>query len=135
MVAVYAMMNVIRDSGVLNRISQAFGGNFKPGLMYNAKGLIMMNLWFNIPFAALIITSALASIPDSIIEGARDVGANVWQVFVKMILPLSIKDCLLYTSRGSKRLCLCVEKINLLRKNEIRLADRISKKRRRNISV
>ena len=95
MVAVYAMMNVIRDSGVLNRISQAFGGNFKPGLMYNAKGLIMMNLWFNIPFAALIITSALASIPDSIIEGARDVGANVWQVFVKMILPLSIMDVMI----------------------------------------
>jgi ABC-type spermidine/putrescine transport system permease subunit I len=92
LVAIYAMVVFIRDSGVLNRISQLFGGNFKPGLMYNAKGIVVMNLWFNIPFAALIIASGLAGIPDSIIEGARDVGAGRWKVFTAMILPLSIKD-------------------------------------------
>jgi ABC-type spermidine/putrescine transport system permease subunit I len=92
LVAIYAMMVIVRDSGVLNRISQLFGGNFKPGLMYNAKGIVVMNLWFNIPFAALIITSGLAAIPDSIIEGARDVGAGRWKVFTDMILPLSVKD-------------------------------------------
>ncbi len=95
MVAIYAMINIVRDSGVLNRISQLFGENWKPGLMYNIKGLIVMNLWFNIPFAALIIASALGGIPDSIIEGARDVGATKWQVFTKMILPLSYKDVLI----------------------------------------
>ncbi|QQO11446.1 ABC transporter permease [Breznakiella homolactica] len=92
LVAIYAMMIIIRDSGVINRISQLFGYNFKPGLMYNEKGLIIMNLWFNIPFAALIITSGLSAIPDSIIEGARDVGAGRWRTFIHMILPLSIKD-------------------------------------------
>ena len=54
--------------------------------------MIIMNLWFNIPFAALMITAGLGAIPDSIIEGARDVGATKWQVFTHMILPLSIKD-------------------------------------------
>ena len=34
----------------------------------------------------------LGGIPDSIIEGARDVGAGRWKVFTSMILPLSIKD-------------------------------------------
>jgi len=92
LVAIYAMMVIIRDSGLLNRISQVFGENFKPGLMFNRKGVILMNVWFNIPFAALIITSGLAGIPDSIIEGARDVGAGRWKVFCSMILPLSIKD-------------------------------------------
>jgi ABC-type spermidine/putrescine transport system permease subunit I len=92
LVAVYAMMVIVRDSGVLNRISQLMGGNFHPGLMFNAKGIILMNIWFNIPFAALIITSGLSGVPDSIIESARDVGAGRWKVFTSMFLPLSIKD-------------------------------------------
>jgi ABC-type spermidine/putrescine transport system permease subunit I len=92
LVAIYAMIIIIRDSGLINRLSQLLGMNFKPGLMYNAKGLVIMNLWFNVPFAALIITSGLSGIPDSIIEGARDVGASKWKVFTHMILPLSIKD-------------------------------------------
>jgi len=94
-VAVYAMITVIRDSGLLNRISVLFGGDFKPGLMYNAKGIILMNLWFNIPFATMIIVASLSAIPDSIIESARDVGAKKLNVFFKMILPLSIKDVMI----------------------------------------
>ncbi len=92
MCAVYAMITIIRDSGLINRISLVFGQDLKLGLMYHASGLIVMNLWFNIPFAALIIASGLGAIPDSIIEGARDVGANKWKVFMNMILPLSVKD-------------------------------------------
>lgn len=94
LVAVYAMIIVFRDTGVINRISQLFGYDFKPGMMYDIKGLITINLWFNIPFAALIITSGLGSIQDSTIEAARDVGAGKFKVFTSMILPLSIKDVL-----------------------------------------
>ncbi len=95
LVAIYAMITIVRDSGFLNRISILFGENFKPGLLFNAKGIIMMNLWFNIAFATMIITAALAGIQDSIVESARDVGANKFHVFFKMILPLSIKDVMI----------------------------------------
>lgn len=95
LVAVYAMITIIRDSGVLNRFALLFGENFKPGLMYDAKGMILMNLWFNIPFAALIITSALSGIQDSTIDAARDAGATKFKVFTNMILPLSIKDVMI----------------------------------------
>ena len=92
MCAVFAMITIIRDSGLINRIGLLFGKDIKLGLMYHAKGLILMNLWFNIPFAAMMITAGLATIPDSIIEGARDVGASRWKVLTSMILPLSAKD-------------------------------------------
>ncbi len=95
LVAVYAMTTIIRESGLLNRISLLFGNNFKPGLLYNAKGIILMNIWFNIPFATMIIVSALSGIQDSVIESARDVGANQIRVFFSMILPLSIKDVMI----------------------------------------
>ena len=61
-------------------------------MMYHASGIITMNLWFNIPFAALMITAGLGAIPDSIIEGARDVGAGKFKVLTSMIFPLSAKD-------------------------------------------
>jgi putative spermidine/putrescine transport system permease protein len=95
LVAIYAMITIVRDSGFLNRLSILFGENFKPGLLFNAKGIIMMNLWFNIAFATMIITASLAGIQDSIVESARDVGANKFHVFFKMILPLSIKDVMI----------------------------------------
>jgi ABC-type spermidine/putrescine transport system permease subunit I len=92
LVAIYGMIAIIRDTGFLNRVSQIFGADLKPGFMFNPKGIVLMNIWFNIPFATLIITSGLSGIPDSIIEGARDVGAGKWKVFTHMILPLSVKD-------------------------------------------
>ena len=87
MCAVYAMISIIRDSGMINRIGLHFGKDIHLGLMYHANGLILMNLWFNIPFAAMMITAGLGAIPDSIIEGARDVGAGKFKVFTSMILP------------------------------------------------
>lgn len=93
-VAVYAFMGVIRDTGALNRLLLNFGLHFKPNLMYTPQGIITMNLWFNIPFATMIISAALAGIPTSIIESARDVGAGKLDIFRKMIFPLSAKSAL-----------------------------------------
>lgn len=92
MCAVYAMITIIRDTGLVNRIGQIFGVNINLGMMYHASGIITMNLWFNIPFAAMMIAAGLGGIPDSIIEAAEDVGAGKLKIFRTMILPLSVKD-------------------------------------------
>ncbi len=92
MCAVYAMITIIRDTGLINRIGQLFGVDITLGMMYHASGIITMNLWFNIPFAAMMIAAGLGGIPDSIIEAAEDVGAGRLKIFTSMILPLSIKD-------------------------------------------
>ena len=100
LVAVYAMCTIIKDSGLIYRLSlllpetsKLYG--FKPGMLYNMKGIQFMNLWFNIPFATMIIVAALAGIPESIIESARDIGAGKLRVFFEFILPLSYKDVLI----------------------------------------
>lgn len=92
MCAVYAMITIIRDTGLFYRIGQLFGVNINLGMMYHASGIITMNLWFNIPFAAMMIAAGLGGIPDSIIEAASDVGAGKLKIFRTMILPLSLKD-------------------------------------------
>lgn len=100
LVAVYAMTTIIKDSGLLYRLSlllpetsKLYG--FKPGMLYNMKGIQFMNLWFNIPFATMIIVAALSGISESIIESARDIGAGKLRVFFQFILPLSYKDVLI----------------------------------------
>ena len=100
LVAVYAMKLIISDSGLLNRLSLLLPEtsplyNFKPGLLYNIKGILVMEVWFNVPFATMIITASLSGISSSIIESARDVGAGRIRIFFKMILPLSIGDVLI----------------------------------------
>lgn len=95
-VAVYAIMNVVKDTGAINRIFLAvFGINFKPGLMYTQKGIILANCWFNVPFSVMLIGAGLQGIPRSIIEGARDVGAGKLRIFFHMLLPLSLNDFLI----------------------------------------
>ena len=100
LVAVYAMCTIIKDSGLIYRLSLLLPETsklhgFKPGMLYNMKGIQFMNLWFNIPFATMIIVAALAGIPESIIESARDIGAGKLRVFFEFILPLSYKDVLI----------------------------------------
>jgi putative spermidine/putrescine transport system permease protein len=95
-VAVYAIMNVVKDTGAVNRIIKAlFQVNFKPGLMYTQQGIILANTWFNIPFSTMLISAALQGIPRSIIESARDVGAGKFRVFFSMIFPLTVNDFLI----------------------------------------
>ena len=105
LVAVYAMKTIIADSGLINRLSLRLPEssalyNFKPGMLYNMKGILFMNCWFNIPFATMIIVAALAGISESVVESARDVGAGKILVFFKIILPLSYKDVLIAATFG-----------------------------------
>lgn len=95
-VAVYAMMNVVKDTGALNRIlNELFHLDWKPSLMHTPQGIIMTNCWFNIPFSTMLIASGLQAIPRSIIESASDVGAGKLRIFASMVFPLSAKDFLI----------------------------------------
>lgn len=94
LVAVYSVMMIIRDSGVLNRISKLFGYDFKPGWLFNETGIILMNLWFNIPFVSLIILASLSNVKRSSIEAARDIGASYLVILQKIIIPMTYKEIL-----------------------------------------
>jgi ABC-type spermidine/putrescine transport system permease subunit I len=94
-VAVYAMLQFFSNTGAINRFFLQFGWNLRPEIVHTATGLIVANLWFNIPFATMLITSGLADIPKSVIESARDVGAGRLRVFTHVIFPLSYKAMLI----------------------------------------
>ena len=57
---------------------------FQPGLFV----MILAHVTFQISFVALVVNSRLASIGNAVQEAARDLYANTWQVFYRVLLPL-----------------------------------------------
>lgn len=90
-IAIYGFINLYRDNGWIARI---IGKENLPAIIYDLKGLLMMNMWFNIPFTTMLLVSALSAIPDSVIESAKDVGAKKLRIFYHFILPLSYRTML-----------------------------------------
>lgn len=93
-IASYGFINMYGNHGWLSRVLLLFGDSELPRIIFNYKGIILANLWFNIPFTTMLLTSALAGISDSVIESARDVGAGRLRLFFRIILPLSYKTLL-----------------------------------------
>ena len=59
-------------------------------LLYN-DGAVLLGMVYNfLPFMVLPIYSVLAKIDYSLIEAAEDLGANKYQIFTKVTLPLSV---------------------------------------------
>jgi ABC-type sugar transport system permease subunit len=51
-------------------------------------GILIVNLWLGYPYMMLVSSGALQSIPHEILEAARVDGANSWQCFWKITMPL-----------------------------------------------
>ncbi|MFC3746541.1 ABC transporter permease [Paenibacillus sp. GCM10012306] len=93
-IATYGIMNLYGNHGWLARILMLFTDAPFARIIFDSKGLILANLWFNIPFATMLLSSALSGIPNAVIESAKDVGAGKIQVFFRIIFPLSFKSML-----------------------------------------
>lgn len=53
--------------------------------------VIGLQVWKQLPLAFLLLSGAVASIPDSVLFAAQDLGAGVWDRFRKVVLPLTVK--------------------------------------------
>lgn len=77
--------------GVLTTTSQALFGWFPPFLtdpFWVKVGILLVNLWLGYPYMMLISTGALQSIPEDVYDAAAVDGANNWQRFWNITLPL-----------------------------------------------
>jgi multiple sugar transport system permease protein len=52
------------------------------------KGIMIMNIWSTAPFYMVIYLAALQDIPQSLYEAAELDGANSWQQFIHVTIPL-----------------------------------------------
>lgn len=93
-IATYGLIQLLGNHGWMARILYHLGTDSFPRIIFDMKGIILANLWFNIPFTTMLLGSALSGVPDAVIESAKDVGAGRMRIFFRLILPLTFKTLL-----------------------------------------
>ncbi|MGZ5295117.1 MAG: carbohydrate ABC transporter permease [Actinomycetota bacterium] len=76
--------------GLLNGIMQGFGREPVAWLTlqpWNNLFLMVIMVWIQTGFAMVVLSAAIKSIPDEIVEAARIDGASEWQVFRRILVP------------------------------------------------
>src|SRR3712207_4275171 len=77
--------------GIINYVANAIGLISEPILADRTLLLIaaiLVDVWKTTPFMALLLLAGLQAIPGDVYEAARVDGANVWQRFFQITLPL-----------------------------------------------
>ena len=110
----YSWMSILENNGLLNQFFQNIGlidlynqiamrlaadpSAYEPIThfqMLNTQGAVVLGMVYNyLPFMILPIYSVILKLDRSLIEAARDLGANTFQVFRRVILPLSLPGVL-----------------------------------------
>jgi len=87
--------------GLLNGIVGALGRNPVPWLQqrpWNNVLLMVIMVWMQTGFAMVVLSAAIKSIPDEIIEAARIDGASEFQVFWRIIVPSILPTIVVVTT-------------------------------------
>jgi multiple sugar transport system permease protein len=84
-------MWIYNTNGLLNRFLQALSlptYNWLGDPAVALKGIMLMNIWSTAPFFMVIYLAALQDIPKSLYEAAQMDGANAWEQFLFITVPL-----------------------------------------------
>lgn len=89
MLRTYSWLTILEKNGLLNQLMR-FLHLPDINLLYTENAVILGMIYDFLPFMIMPIYSVLMKIDDSILEAARDLGANSVKSFTKVTLPLSI---------------------------------------------
>ena len=95
----YSWMSILENNGLLNQLFRAVGLLDLLGVdhirMIGTPGAVVLGMVYNyLPFMILPIYSVIVKLDGSLVEAARDLGANSSVVFRKVIFPLSLPGIL-----------------------------------------
>ncbi len=95
----YSWMSILENNGLLNQLFRAVGLLDLLGVdhlqIIGTPGAVVLGMVYNyLPFMILPIYSVIVKLDGSLIEAARDLGADSVRVFSKVIFPLSLPGIL-----------------------------------------
>lgn len=85
----YTFMGIFGQQGGVNNFLNFIGIGPKQ-ILFTDFSFIFVASYIEIPFMILPIFNALDDIDQNLIHASRDLGANEWQTFLKVTLPLSL---------------------------------------------
>ena len=101
----YAWMSILENNGILNNffesiglfslLNAVFGLDIDHFSLIRTQGAVVLGMVYNyLPFMVLPVYSVIIKLDQSLLEAARDLGANTSGVFRKVIFPLSLPGVL-----------------------------------------
>ncbi|MFI3226559.1 MAG: ABC transporter permease [Clostridia bacterium] len=85
----YAWMTLLEDTGIINSLLEMMG--FSPIQMIYTQGAVVLGMVYNyLPFMILPLYSIMVKLDRSVIHAAQDLGANTFNVFTKILIPLTM---------------------------------------------
>ena len=88
LIRVFAWMSILNNDGILNQILISLGiTKDYIQFLYNQNAVILVSVYMYLPFAILPIFTAVDRFDFSLLEAARDLGANKMQSMVKVLIP------------------------------------------------
>src|SRR5215218_219207 len=96
LVRAFAWKTILGTNGILNSFLLATGVVNEPvsAFLYSKTGMYITFCQVWLPFMILPLYTILDRMPNSLLEAASDLGANWWQTFRRVILPLSLPGLL-----------------------------------------
>ena len=88
LIRVFAWMTILGNNGFLNEMLARFGivKDYIP-FLYNQKAVILVLVYMYLPYAILPLFSTIDKFDFSLLEAARDLGANKLLSMIKILLP------------------------------------------------
>lgn len=85
----YSWMTILGNNGIINYLFSLVGlGPFK---LINTEGAVVLGMVYNyLPFMVIPLYSIMTKIEPYTLEAAGDLGANPWNTFTRVVLPLSV---------------------------------------------
>lgn len=89
LIRIYSWMTILGDTGIINTALEALG--LSSVQLINTSGAVILGMVYNfLPYMILPIYSVMTKLDNSLIEAAQDLGSNRFQVFKRVIFPLSV---------------------------------------------
>lgn len=100
LIRIYGMKIFLGVNGILNKALLGLGLISEPIRVLNTETAVIIGLvYILLPFMILPLYSAIEKIDHRLLEAAKDLGANAFQRFIKVIIPLTmpgiVAGCLL----------------------------------------
>ncbi len=91
LVRVYGWMILLRESGVISHFLVRLGIlDYPVEMLYNDITMVTGLVYTSMLFMAVPLISVLESLDNSLIEAAYDLGANMWSILFRIIIPHSM---------------------------------------------
>lgn len=91
LIRIYGMKIFLGVKGILNETLLSLGIISEPIRILNTEAAVIIGLvYILLPFMILPLYSSIEKIDGRLLEAARDLGANAFQRFVRVIIPLTI---------------------------------------------